>query len=152
MPKSLHVYVRIGARFSHRCCTLSTTDGGKIKWAETVRYLGVHIISTKAFACSLAHAKKSFYRALNAVFGKVAGVASEEVTVELLKVKCLPVLLYGLEACPISNKQFKSLDFVLNGCFRKIFRIRSAEVVQSCMLLFNRLSMYNAGDCCETQI
>ena len=32
-----------------------------------------------------------------------------------LGVKCLPVLLYGLEACPISNEQFKSLDFVLNG-------------------------------------
>jgi len=49
------------------------------------------------------------------------------------------VLVYGLEACPISrpNKQFKSLDFVLNGCFRT----RSAEVVQIYMLLFNCLSM-----------
>ena len=64
------------------------------------------------------------------MFGKVAGVASEEVTVELFKVKCLHVLLYGLEACPISNKQFNSLDFVLKGCFGKIFRTRSAEVVQ----------------------
>jgi len=73
---------------------LSTTDGREIKWAESVRYLGVHIISAKA-RCSLVHAKKSFYSAFNAVFGKVAGVASEEVTVELLKVKCLPVLLYG---------------------------------------------------------
>jgi len=35
---------------------------------------------------SLSNAKKSFYRAFNAVFGKVAGAASEEVTVELLKV------------------------------------------------------------------
>ena len=51
------------------------------------------------------------------------------------------MLLYGLEACPISSKQFKSLDFVLNGCFRKNFRTRSAEVVQSCMLLFNCLTM-----------
>ena len=51
------------------------------------------------------------------------------------------MLLYGLEACPISNKQFKSLDFVLNGCFRKIFRTRSAEVVQNCMLVFNCLFM-----------
>ena len=49
--------------------------------------------------------------------------------------------MYGLEACPISNKQFKSLDFVLNACFREIFRTRSAEVVQSCMLPFNCLSM-----------
>ena len=81
------------------------------------------------------------------MFGKVAGVASEEVTVELLKVKCLPVLLYGLEACPISNERFNSLDFVLKGCFRKIFRTRSAEVVQNCMLIFNCMS---AGVCCQT--
>jgi len=91
--------------------------------------LGVRITSAKAFACSLANAKKSFDRAFNAVFGTVAGVASEEVTVEQLKVKCLPVLLYVLEACPITNKQCKSLNFVLNSCFRKIFRTRSAEVV-----------------------
>ena len=114
--------LRVGSRFRHRCSTVSTLDGREIRWDESIIYLRVHIIimSAKAFACSLANAKKSFYRAFNAVFGKVAGVASEEVTVELLKVKCLPVLLYGLEACPISNKQFKSLDFVLNGCFRKI--------------------------------
>ena len=37
---------------------------------------------------------KSFYRAFNAVFGKVAGVASEEVTVELLKVKCIYLCCY----------------------------------------------------------
>ena len=60
---------------------------------------------------------------------------------ELLKVKSLPVLLYGLEACPISNKQFNSLEFVLKGCIRKIFRTRFAEVVQSCMLIFNGMSM-----------
>ena len=120
---------------------------GEIRWEESIRYLGVHITWAKAFACSLANAMKSFYGAFNAVFGKVAGVASEEVTVELLKVKYLPVLLYGLEACP-SNKQFNSLDFVLKGCFRKIFRTRSAEVVQNCMLIFNCLSY--AGVCCQT--
>ena len=52
-----------------------------------------------------------------------------------------PVLLHGLEPCPISNKQFKSLDFVLNGCFRKIFRTRSAEVVQNCVFVFNCMSI-----------
>jgi len=54
----------------------------------------------QTFKCSLEHAKKSFYRAANAVLGKVGRVASEEVTLQLIKVKCLPVLLYGLKACP----------------------------------------------------
>ena len=44
--------------------------------------------------CSLEHAKKSFYRAANAVFAKIGRVASEEVTLQLIKVKCLPVLYY----------------------------------------------------------
>ena len=71
------------------------------------------------------------------MLGKVAGAASEEVTVEVLKVKCLPVLLYGLETSPISNKQCRSSDFALNGCFRKMFCTKSAEFVQNCMQMFN---------------
>jgi len=86
--------VRNGSRFRHRCRTVSTLDGIKINWVESIRYFGVHITSAKAFGCSLANAKKSLYRAFNAVFGKVAGIACEEVTVALLKVKCLLVLLY----------------------------------------------------------
>jgi len=48
-----------------------------------VRYLSIHIMSAENFACSLANAKKSFYRAFNAVFRKVAGAALEEMTVVL---------------------------------------------------------------------
>jgi len=35
---------------------------------------------SRVFKCSLDHAKKSFYRPANAVFGKIGRVASEEVT------------------------------------------------------------------------
>jgi len=35
------------------------------------------------FKCSLDHAKKSFYRAANAIFAKVGRIASEEVTLQL---------------------------------------------------------------------
>jgi len=41
----------------------------------------------------------SFYRAANAIFGKVSRIASEEVTLQLIKSKCMPILLYGLVAC-----------------------------------------------------
>jgi len=51
----------------------------KKKKKKKYRVFGFHITSAKAFAYSLANVKKSFYRAFNAVFGKVAGVASEEV-------------------------------------------------------------------------
>ena len=38
------------------------------------------------FKCSLEHAKKSFYHAANAVFANIGRVASEEVTLQLIKV------------------------------------------------------------------
>jgi len=44
------------------------------------RYLGIFIVRSRAFKCSLDHAKKSFYRSANAIFARIGRVASEEVT------------------------------------------------------------------------
>ena len=52
----------------------------------------------------------SFYRAFNAIFGKVGRIASEDVIIELLKAKCLSALYYGLEACPVNKSQIRSLE------------------------------------------
>jgi len=48
------------------------------------------------FKCSVDHAKCSLFRVANGIFAKVGRLVSEEVILELLKCKCLPVLLYGL--------------------------------------------------------
>ena len=37
-------------------------------------------------------------------FCKNGRYASEEVVLNLLRTKCLPVLLYGVEACPLGNR------------------------------------------------
>ena len=55
-------------------------------------------VQSRAFKCSIHEAKRCFYSAANAIFGKIGRLASEEVTLHLLKTKCIPVLLYGLEA------------------------------------------------------
>jgi len=82
-------------------------------WADTVRYLGVFIVSCSCFSYSFDNAKKSFYRVFNAVFGKVrvGRVVSQNVVIELLMSKCVPVLYYVSECCPISKSQFNSLEF-----------------------------------------
>jgi len=51
-----------------------------------------------------------------------------EYIIELLKAKCLPALYYGLEACPVNKSQIKSLEYVLNNTFRKIFATQSFDV------------------------
>jgi len=44
---------------------------------------------------------------------------------------------YGLEARPINKSQIKSLDFVLNIAFRKIFLTKSYDVANECILFFS---------------
>ena len=70
-------------------------------------------------------------------FAKIGRVASEEVTVQLIKVKCLPVLLYGLEACPLTKSDLQSLDFVINRFFMKIFTTKNIEIVKYCQEYFS---------------
>ena len=59
----------------------------------------------------------SFYRAANAIFGKIGGRASQEVILQIVRTKCMAVLLYGLEACPLRESDKNSLDFVVNRFF-----------------------------------
>jgi len=59
-----------------------------------------------------------FYRAANGIFAKVGRLASEEVMVQLLKQKCLPILLYPLEVCNLDKRTMQSLDF-----FVKLLRL-----------------------------
>jgi len=51
----------------------------------------------------------------------------------------LPVLYYGLEACPLRKSQYNSIDYVINGSFRKVFDTKSQEVVDVCLGMFNCL-------------
>jgi len=73
------------------------------------------------FKCDLDHAKRSFYRAVNAIFGRMGRIASEEVIIQLIKSKCIPVLIYDLEVCQaLTKSDLKSLDFPVNRFFYEI--------------------------------
>jgi len=42
-----------------------------ISWVNQMRYLGVFLVKSRVFKCDLDHAKRSFYRAANAIFGRI---------------------------------------------------------------------------------
>ena len=68
-----------------------------LQWVSEFRYLSVFIVSSRSFKCSLVHAKRSFNAAINGLSGKLLNLASEEVILELVRAKCIPISLYGLE-------------------------------------------------------
>ena len=67
----------------------------------------------------------STLRRLMLFFCKVGRNASEEVILNLSSTKCLPVLLYGVEACPLLVGDRKSFDFMITRSFMKeIFSVK----------------------------
>jgi len=62
--------------------------------------------------------------------------SSEEVLLQLVKSKCLPILLYSLEACPLTKTDLKSLDFVINKFSMKLFRTNNIDTVKICQSQF----------------
>jgi hypothetical protein len=126
------VCMRFGPRFDADCEPLVTADGQVLSWVDECRYLGVYLVAARYFKCSFSNAKRSFYRSFNSVFNRVGRAASEEVIVKLMQTKCLPVILYGLEACPVNTADKHSLDFVLTRCLMKIFQTGSYFVISEC--------------------
>jgi len=59
---------------------------------------------------------------------------------ELVKVyfdKCIPVILYGLEACPLTKSDLLSMDFVINRILMKLFRTSNINIVKYCQECFS---------------
>ena len=76
--------LRIGPRFDTQCCAISTTSGISLPWVNELKYLGIYLVSSRNFSCSFDQAKRAYYRSLNAIFGKIGRIASEEVVLQLV--------------------------------------------------------------------
>jgi len=82
----------IGPRHDIKCASIKINNQD-LPWVNEIRYLGIYIVRSDKLKCSLDHAKRSFYRSVNSIFGKLKRTASEEVIVHLVHSKCLPALL-----------------------------------------------------------
>jgi len=84
--------------------------------------------------------KAKLYEALNCrpVFGKIGRIASDEVIFALIKSKCLPVLLYETEACPINSATRHYLQFALNRALFKIFGALSKDTYNDICKYFGK--------------
>jgi hypothetical protein len=129
--------MRIGERCNFQCALIVTLSGDSLPWVDEIRYLGVFIVKFRHFKCSLDHAKRSFYRSANAIFGKIGRIASEDVTLDLVKKKCIPALLYGLEACELNKTDQRSLNFPCTRFLMKLFCTADMNVVNDVQQYFN---------------
>lgn len=133
--------MRFGPRFDITCANITSINGEVLQWVTCCRYLGVYFVSGRVFKCSFHNAKSCFFRAFNSILGKVGRYASEEVILSLLRSKCLPCLLYGVEACPFYMRDKHSFEFTLTRTLMKLFRTSSIAVIRECQKHFNILPL-----------
>jgi hypothetical protein len=64
--------------------------------------------------------------------------SNEDVILHLIKFKCMPLLLYGTKACPLSKAaDVQSLDFTVMRFLMKLFESSNRDFVLSCIGYFN---------------
>ena len=112
-----------------------------------VQLSGLLIVVTLAFNLFLAvhldvnmiTQSHAFFRAFNAIYSKVGRFSSEDVILSLIRSKCIPILLYCMEVCPLISRQKHSLEFSVTRIFMKLFRTSSSLVVRECQINFGFL-------------
>jgi hypothetical protein len=67
----LYLYAYIGPRYNNACANIKTSAGLELPWLNEIHYLGIFFTSSTRLRFSVNdYAKRSFYRAANAIFGK----------------------------------------------------------------------------------
>ena len=55
---------------------------------------------------------------------------------QLLYSKCVPILLYSLEVCPLNISDIRSSDFVFDRFFMKLFKTNNINTLRLCQTQF----------------
>ena len=92
-------------------------------------YLGVYLDAGRSFRFSISKAHSKFSKAVNGIFSKLLGHVDENVIVYLIKMQCLPILLYGTEVVGLTASAIHSLDFFVISFGMKLFHTSSRGIV-----------------------
>ena len=55
---------------------------------------------------------------------------------QLIKSKCVPMLIYGLEVCPLRKADLKAFDFDVDRFFMKLFQTNNMEIIRLSQRMF----------------
>lgn len=130
------VCIRFGPRFHCPCEKLSTIGGQSLEWVISCRYLGVVLKTARKFSCDYSSVKRKYYRTVNSIFEKLSRKTHEDVILRLIVSKCLPIICYGLDACPLGKSDIHSLEFMFTRTLMKLFMTNSMSVVKECCMQF----------------
>jgi len=92
-------------------------------FVTSVKYLGVCLVASKYFRCTVEYIKMKLYRVFNAIYSKSEGANSELVTVELIISYCLRFIMYATEVVSLLRNTINMLDNCINTALFRIFHV-----------------------------
>ena len=92
--------------------------GTQIEWCKSIKYIGVHLLSSKFVKFDINPTKRNFYAACNSIFMHGFGV-DEIAMLTLQESYNLSVLMYAAPAVTLSNKQIDELNVCCNSVIRR---------------------------------
>ena len=120
--------LRVGPRFQTPTTPIMV-GGMPLPWVTEIKYLGVTLVGARSFACDFHPAKTKFFRSLNCILGKIGNNSAIPLILKIVSTNCNPSLLYGLEACPVTKRQMKSLSYPFNSVYMKLFKTFNANTI-----------------------
>jgi len=110
--------LRIGARRPNNviCQPLHTLSGTSLPWVTEIKYLSrpIHVVNSKSFRITTKQSRRHFYRAANAIFGRIGRIATEEVILHLLRTKCMLIITVCTvvqHCCKGRSKKYRKWPF-----------------------------------------
>jgi len=91
---------------------ISSKTGSNIPWVTEMRYLGGLLCAIQVFEMFVNCRQARFLSGSQQyLWKKIGRCASEEVILQLISSKCIPILLYGLEVLPMQKISVKFIGF-----------------------------------------
>ena len=111
-----------------------TINDTPIEWVDSCVYLGVCLVSSRRFKCSVSDRIRKFYKCANAIF-RIEGRSDDLTMLRLVETHCIPILTYGIEfAESFEYSERSKVRAAYNSVFRKIFGYRNFESVTELQL------------------
>ena len=115
--------------------------GGKpLCRCNTVKYLGIPLISGKHLKIDFDVVKRNFYATCNCIMSN-SYCTNELIQLQLQESYCLPILMYILPGLCPNVPQVRDLNVCWNSVYRKIFHYNKWESVKCCIKGLGRLDL-----------
>ena len=133
--------MRFGNRYKLACSPI-TCKYGIMDWVCSAKYLGIYIVSGKRLSVNCDEAKKNFYGAFNAIYGRIGSKGTIDITLSLLRSVCTPIITYGMEIlCSKNSTVLSRLSKTYDRAWMKFFSTFDVQIIRQCQFFTGYLPL-----------